>query len=754
MKSEKIFIVELTYRNKTDPTTGTLLISGRSYFAGQLYSGSSDIYGGLLDINGLGLGMGEVISNDRSGSIIISGTRGNYQFDKRFYDLLEKNTFVEQSFKVYRFEKQPNIIGVSSDLVQIVSGEISNAFIKAESEELEFDVRVDTLLLENPHTELKIEDRPNASPQALGRYPFIFGASVEVPAFYTGPDTIGASFVYSSYFDNFKLGNIETVLCKDKTGKFANVSPNVTSGDNWEGGGVGVSLINTAPCFPRNGSNDSRSAIQKVLGKSGGRIVYNLGYFLVNNGGVSGTVNVDAVCEIHKASDDQIPSVQTLVAKGIARISQVIAPNNFALVNIGLESPAVIEGGVPYYIVFSSIDVASTIFTTGIPFAASGGSSEIFTQYGNDVNFERISAPFSNALYWYATGVNFYTEQNNNLVALKIDDSQGLSPPPNNVTDYSSLEIVIRTQGLIDDSSGTITGTPLNQIGNGRSVARFFWHMMNGSLTGLDDSTFNPFPLIGEVEGATDPANNYRDIFQNILSEKAAKLIPRQNGDLALWAYPRQSQVRATLTENDFTLEDIEILGEDSITNSVSVRYDRRAIPLPEIANQRERSNFAKNLTHENSESIGIYGKKELNTNFLNLNFVQDLNEALRFSGFVLKWSSDERKIIRGHVSYWKDNYREIELYDIIWIVHTGLPSESGSMSSNIEKPLSTDGVDVGGDYSRGFLWRRAKGIFCRVLKIDLDFKIDKEETLLRLEMIQIEDESEISSFMEAIDSA
>jgi hypothetical protein len=121
-KTEKHFIVEITFKKISDASTKTISVSDRSFGSGELYNGSPEIIGILESISGFGQSMGEVVAKIASGTVSLKATRNSYAFAKRIYDLLEDYLIVDQPVTCYAFERKRDVIGSNTDRVAEFTG--------------------------------------------------------------------------------------------------------------------------------------------------------------------------------------------------------------------------------------------------------------------------------------------------------------------------------------------------------------------------------------------------------------------------------------------------------------------------------------------------------------------------------------------------------------------------------------------------------------------------------------------------------
>ena len=280
--------------------------------------------------------------------------------------------------------------------------------------------------------------------------------------------------------------------------------------------------------------------------------------------------------------------------------------------------------------------------------------------------------------------------------------------------DISELPLIAEIQGVTDDASGTVTGAPDALIERGDHAVKLVWYLMKGSLSDLDTTTFSPATYIGNLSGATEARESYRDIISDLLYNTSSRLLPRRNGKLALWSYGVPQTPSFFLSESDCTLDDWTEDAGESLVNRVEIAFDRLAIPLNVEDLQTQASvNHAQTYTVQDDESIEFFGIRDLADSAVYLDWIRDPVQAERWARFVLETYSAGSIYVTFTVPFWKENYREIELYDIVCLNHIDIPSEYGSQSSNIAIKTEVGSTE---DYGEGFPFRQSNNVFLRIL--------------------------------------
>lgn len=790
----KYFIVQITLREKAHPHTEKVVSFSSSAFDDIEISGivgqHQDIFAGLKEIIGLGNQMGEVLPLARTGTIVISNSRGTVANDKRLSDFFEKYSFVRAPLTVYSLEAiRERTLGLtevgagSANYVEFV-GEITDVSVDVQSDEIALSVTSDLLNTSSASYVVGIDKFPDAPTGNIGRrVPVIIGSNdvsinsvfstdVEVNAINVESGVSGnddyTKYLYGTNFsDVFFNSGINRYLVKNpRTGDYQNVTGLASTSTIVDGGraavvndcGVGVYgtpwleeaaefFIETDSALPggvivggRSWYHDNASATRTgaVFVKIYDRIVKTDSY------GTTYTIPGELLAQT------QIPTSE-LLDTGFNCGATGAGTQNVLYWDFQFETPIVIKPGRGYFL--------------------SRGHDK-----GTDHSTQNIRPTFSFAGTFYDNAIlqngawdsPYFGDWHYVLYGLAItdtpagsasdEDARGLRPSYFTISklsrytvDISGLEFVVRAGGLRYDAGGEIAsptgGTPC--INNPAKAVHMLYAAQNEySGTGLTLSSDNvtrmeDFPIHGHSDGD----KSYRDIIKEILSNFAMKLLPRRNGDVKIWCYGETSDPVALITEQDCRLENIQILGRGNIINSINVAYDKRAVPLSlQLLQQNpERpSNYAKSRLYTDGEntigsaftfdSVPLYGIEETSVDFESLNWVEFGECADRYAKAMFAWFANEQYIFTISVPFWKKNFREIELFDIIELSHPDNPSDRGSDAENTAKLPSYLG-EVNNNFVNYNPWRRAKRYKLRVIGRDPVFNLNKDESRLILKL-------------------
>lgn len=779
-KTEKYFLAKLTFLNRADASdTLDFWVGTRTLPKGQAWSGSPWIYGVILDLNGFGQSMGEVIPKVGTGSISLNTTRGSYEHHKSVVDLLEKYTILKQRVEIYSFSKQPEKVGSIADRELEFVGEVSSLSYSPSSKNLSLEVQTIEILSDTPLRRITVDFAPDAPSRSIGRYlPIVFGQA-QVPAypmktFFGFENSYALCSRWTLLLDTFRSGAINKYFYQQQGEYVEVVIDNSNTGYDPSPGQLERYVYNTTNLAAEQGHFDW----QRDLDGSENRII-TAAYFTRNltvGGGDSVTANPSFTIEVYQESTSgENPVSNSPTASAVivgdsdtydtADSSGLPANEMFAGDKYRARMPfdrpfaltnnrtflvqrvaddrtfaAGADGWRPFFGAFWDIALLGSNFFSfrreqNIARSSRdwikkfdgtlGGAFGYFYNLLNCVSREvlnetpALDAPIDALVVSLSQITDFFIEKQAGYIPGSFDPStivrtrKALAGQPS-ALDISQLNLICEVEGVRDDSSGTITGTPDQVITRADNAIKLLWYLMRGSLSDLDTTTYTPENYIGDISGASEGRRSYRQIISDILYNTSSRLIPRRDGKLALWAYGVSQTPTKFIDEADCRFEGWTEDAGESLVNRVEFAFDRLAIPLNvEDLQTRSSSNHAQTYTTQDNESINFFSLRDLSEGAITLDWIRDQSQASKLARFILETYSAGSIYVTFTVPFWKEDYREIEVYDIIGLNHIDIPSEFGSQSSNIARDR-----EVGSDtpYDEGFPFRQSKTVFLRIL--------------------------------------
>lgn len=797
VKNEKIFFASLSSKDKkTGLAKPDIYVGTRTAFLNELMYdiGQTDqCYGILREIQGLGQSMGEVVADDKYGSLVLDATRGTIDFDKRIYDRFERDTFLHQKVVLYSFQKPLDIPGIAADLEVEFSGTITNLSVDVQGKKITLTIKSEELSFDAPQYQATKTNFPLMNDNGSGRFlPLIFGSTeVQVLTDYIGPiddgdkETDVGRFIYGTNYPGIPFvmpspNNYVYVKEEDEYRRVTLISP---------------AFVKSPVFFDNFFSNSTFFLDQIDLLNALGRKIIGLnnlvnlvmGAFQLNIITPPITVKPLSNIQILKSTNNS-PFASVVVAEGQRSCKALTFTsttyNNIVFKFITFLSDFFAARADVEYTIYPNIRDNSTGVGTTFKWGEAYGAqvttnpkknlpldppmnedliqkvfNEIESTLNKEIPYEVYavaqsipSLPTAGYLAFdlvqytpadygsvkdpaAAYGFTNFTTQS--TVGLENED-QG-NPFPS----FSKLDMIAACTGFYDSSS---TLGEVGYIERADQILKFLWYVTHGNnLSGIDTTRFSAATYAPILAGATEGKQTYRDLALEILENAACKLVPvRLTGDVAIWAYGVRQDIVATITEADCTFTDIEISGLDAIVNRVKVNYDKRATPLNTANLQQGQTNYAASYVAQDNLSISLYGTRDFSDDFISLNFVKSQAAAKRYADYKLAQYSKERTKITFRVPFWKNDYRKIELMDIVRFSHIDNPSYFGSQSSNAEPPMTTDGIDMATDFALGDVWRRCREFPVRIISRIPLYSTSDDESSIEFKALVLDNPDEI----------
>lgn len=778
MKTEKHLFISLTFKKKDNSGSITIFVGARSFGPGELYSGSPGIFGGLLEVSGFGQAMGEVIGEYRPGSLLIASPRTSLTWAKRIYDLTDDHVLINQPVTGYLFQKKPGELGSSGDVEIDFTGTVDDWSINPSSGNIEISVGPKKLSTKTINARyIEQEDYTESGvdvfiiQSSFNRpAPIVFGAAVQVKGeprsytYFTLTDSIYYEFfgVATIWQDlDFTINQVlGTAFTQDFEGVYREISLE-TANSFVE---ATDSLSGSLPAAP-----SANVAIPINIDPTG----IALGWISLeingqNNGGLAVDGDVKLILGIGKQDETNgileftpIPGAVAHFLKEGALATQIKAAGDSSIAYMSFEKSVVLrplKSGERYYVVKQETASTNPTSTKQFEINIGGSNDHSYVQYTQTAGdpFQELTAVLYDASNPRQLSLAGY--RINSSAPLAIDNGKIQLIRMNRfptITGYPGASVaftetppferqyIFTIDGLKDDSSGTITGSADQLFESAFDIIKFLYYMQNGqSLTGWDTSRFpTAASLAPNLGGAEESAVTYRDLIIDILENASSKLIPNRNGSFSYWVYGVRQEAVALLTEANSRILDIRSAGLDNIINSFKVEFNKKIVPYD---GQENAGNYYNNsLTGTDATSIAVYGEeKTLEDSFSKKKWINNTAAAELYRESMLAWRRFERKIFTVETDLWFENFRKIEVWDLVEMSHVDNPSKSGSAPTGIAKNLYHPDAN-NADWFKGWPVRHAKRFTFRVLKREPIYTIGGEHKL-RLELLALDDSSEI----------
>lgn len=699
-KTEKYFLVRLDLEAKDSSGTKTLWFGTESAVVDELYVGGSYVYPILDKVSGLGqdFGSGQVLPQNRVGSVTLSNTRGSITHDTRLGDLSDFYAFLGASVSIYSFQKPSGMVGDSEDLASEFSGEVVSFSINPQSSTISLSVQGGLRAPVTLQTRVDKKAFPAAPDRSVGQYlPLIFGqtevTALKIEALKVDSSALMAEYAFATTVGTtFQIDDVEEVYV-EAGGEYRRVD----GAADYSSSVIEKSPTSTVTLLGTNtdtyieidysNSSDNYVVTHARLSLKGTSTFYT--------GSVGGTVGA-AIVRTPSSSDYPNGDSEVVAAGSVEKDPGLDWKNDGVdfTVDIPLSRPAVLYGGGAYWLKINNNDEDNSVKFIR-PRDLSSGTHQvvIFERDSNETTIYPTSSSYSYALF----AAEFEVDVGSSLNVAKFRTRHMGVDVDSDCPGMDNLKIILGVSGLLDDGSGTVTGTADKQIETPDDVIRFLWYLSHGnSLADLDTSRVSEVALI-ELDGASQGGITARDLMAEVARHAGMALFPLRSGKTAVWGYPSSQSSVVTITENDCNLLSIQSSGLSEIVNEALIAYDRTALPLPvEDIEAGNPQNYLKTLD-ANPDSDGafpeilersqsLYGERPLSQGFQNLSLIADDGAASHYVTVIFEQKSFEKTQVSIQVPFWLRELRTVELFDLLRLSHIDLPFVEGTEGANTTK--------------------------------------------------------------------
>jgi len=671
----------------------------------------------LEEVTDIGNTMGQYLPQPARASIILDNSPNSFGYERKFSDLFERYSPIAQEVVIKATQLAIDDTDIEGDLTTVWTSKVVDIDIDSQPGRLVVN------LANIPFIDRAVT-KAVQSETGEGRYlPVVFGESIPVSPFDLSNEA-GTDLAYATTFaDNYVNYGVVAYYAKDRVGKWIEVESPATASTPIDYTGSFSAYY--SPTYAEMATPVTVNN-QIIIG----------GYLTLDGNGIAGTpsgaIKIKAYEDtpfgpgdspIAEANIDKANYTAEFQASAEFEVEfrfnrPVIERDRFWLAvseTNPLASPGNVQwrmystGGTEFATrTYDGTEASVWNYTTGTSVAGDCGLYGVF--------LDDVPSPSSGDIDADGLGHS------------KVDVSQRSAPGGQTNPSLSNIEWKFDVKGIIDTSGGTITG-----VANQLLVAPY--HQMFLLLMEYDGADWTGANLGGTYINAiedwainrtgityrrTEGASRDRVFLSELLSEicqNAGAKLHLSNNSPKLRAYAWGEPVTATVTisDEDSQLQGIRVYGTETVVNAVVLRY-QPTIPRFDASYFQQAGKYRAfggvlhysdgsyiDLSYGayNADSVAKYGKRQLSIDDYYL--VGDLASAENLARYLTTYFADPLVLITLDVPYFR--YRQLELMDVINVVHPGLPSYFGT-SSNAATPTYR-GAEC--DPSRGQYFKRAK---------------------------------------------
>lgn len=773
--------VDFSLKNLETETIDNIILTNREVIT------NFDCYPVLLGVDNLGAKMGDFIPESTKSTILISNKHNSLGSERRFSDLFDRYSIIDQSCIVYLAEKEIGNENIDyPSFNEVWRSVVTNVSVDADV------IRVSLSRSIIPsHIVTKVISRvsfPDAPQESLGKYlPIVFSNTNElievqpllIKERYEQDQTERLDYAYATTFSNQNV----------PSGIGLNALEVYTENEKREYQKITFANDPLTPVYDLPLTALSFS----VLWGS----VKEYGYALRAGQGVQGG-EVIVGCDWFLASST---FSLTKPAGNYSYRVQVYSDNNgfpgTVLASDTLESS---DAGIVYHDTVNTYSVFKFEFRFSKALIIPEGVEGLFiTLSRNDASdtfrlFQAGSAPLSipefekyvisDTTAGTDQGFVRYVQTNNRdhlrVFALSMTDDpnggdpskyqQGLghamftikSRDQDNIPEIGKLRFLAKTSGLSDDSLGSVSGAAYKKLNTPLEQIRLLLKRWNGSSWVEDVFNTSKFShtwanayLGGSryrvlTSGATQGREIASSLIQDICRNGNTKVVPvltSSSSCVGIWAWGTVEEPSFIIDDEKAKLIRYAIGGVESIINRVKMVYKRTLQTRVEsLLSEGGLNNYQALLTNEDTfldvpyfevdKSLSLWGERELgNAQFA---FITDEIGAKSVATMYLRNYNMPSFLVEVEVPY--NQYFDLDCMSVGTLKMVNLPNFYGT--THEAKPVlastNTDALDL----LMGFNLKRAKSYKVRVLSNEL--VVNNDQGVKRVLLLKV-----LSNFME-----
>lgn len=586
----------ITLASIADGSTRTIKVSNRPIFTGTF----GDFFPILKDVSRLQSALDTYSVMAASGSIVLADHIGSFAYERKFSDLFERETIVDQQIEIYKSETELDSNTPSWGLI------FRGYALNARREGGQLEIAIESRAFERRYVNLNINttDFPSAPTSSIGQVlPLVLGTDVEVKPILISPlGDSSPSYAYATTMPtHFKSGGVQNYYARDASNLYSEVISVPTNASTKVFGttshdGTESSSFNSP--FSGAWQIDTYSSSTHYIIKGG--VIRFEGH---NNGGGTYSGTIDIALYASKPNEDlpDKPLAQTTITQ--VNYTASFASNTTFEIEFSFNVAVPLtntrkywlylkynQGGSTYsYVnvrVYSSTTVqwAGKIGDSGFSLG-SVFSVPCYSLYGVYI----IDSPLSS------------TATSEGLGSASFELTQRGAPAYQSDPDLTALDLIVKVDGLID-VNGTINGSAFSVLEWPHHQVEALSYKYNGSswaanTTDWDFTTYDSTHAVfasghlyeRKTSGATSGLTLLEQLITDIAKNSASRIGYTNEGKLAFYAWGLEQSPQMLVSQDIGKITSLEILDQSFILNSLRFAYGRQltsSVNLAALINQ------------------------------------------------------------------------------------------------------------------------------------------------------------------------
>lgn len=677
---------------------------------------SSVVWPILKSIGSVGVSMGEFMPSSSTSSIVIDNSYGSIGFERKFSDLLERYSIINQPILIY-------VCACAAGEFDSGDYQLRWAGVIKRTRERDSDISIDI-------AGRGIEDRiintiisrdifSSAPESSLGLpLPVIIGDAVQVkPIIINDASESSVEYAYGTNLVDYRCDGISQAYAKAYDGDYVEIDGSNSTSTQLYG--------NT---YASGKSNDTMSnweiGHRFQIGSEGDIITAAFMRIYKSAGTAAGVIEIklyvdDLLQNASSSNWGRAPG--TVLGTGRYELSKLSASAGDYEIRVNFDKPVVLKPYQNWFISHKLVDDTTGYVKKYYDVAV---SENIFIKTTSDSLWTEVT---DYKQYWGLLGCHVYDTPPTSIsrwAGITIDQNDDLDEMP----DISKIDLMLDVGGLNDSSSGTVTGSAYQLIESPQHAVELLTKQFNGTTYtggqfGSEHSATwpqvnnNTSQYYRKISGKTVGATKLSSFIEQICRASASRLTlhPSATTPIGFWAWGARSEVSDTLVDDEIEIISIETLGTETIINAVEFFYSEKLVPLDYIAGSATgefKSYSARIYSGDSSEehydlcsriseiSQECFGVRELSSKAQPL--IRDEVSARNLMLSVLLRNQFPLKLVTFRVPY--QRFKDRKLLDVINISHPRLPAFFGTTPK--ASPATYDGAEV--DLTTGYNLSRA----------------------------------------------
>ena len=709
----------LTLKRFDDLTTKTVLVTNRTLGAA-LSDTDSEHYSIIQNISGIGSTLGDFTPRRQTGTISLDIKPHSFAWERRFLDLLQHYTPIEQDVTIYTTFTQPDapLTNPSATGTAQITSKVRSWSADLTNHTLELSISYDPIGNRALGYQINATDNPDALASSLNRtLPVVIGSSVEAQAFSLNSDDVEPDFAFASNFgDDFQVKAVNSVKFKNRAGDYVTFA---------NGNDAAAVLSNSY--LIRADATSFTWTITAVGSQEKAWFAWSINSSTLSSGylvnkieltglslGAASTNNQNLVCGIYSKPSGEALRTEALgesIINSDDYSAEITAASGTPYtMSFKFDPPVAMLPNEEHYLALNFYAEEPVDFYWG---SASGtGSIQTASVYARNGQLNVQNWDF---LYNTLTGgagnlprpqyAIYGVEYTPNLTASNKNES-GFGYSYLSFTQYGASasekavltdeQFIVNCDGISDDGSGTITGTASALIEKPDDVIQLLTSEYDGTNWGLsgdiDVTTYSTelatlYQLrVLVVRVRTSGRDSIRATIEDVLFSTGCRLGLTANG-LTLFPVGSAPALSGTITDADARILSIESRpADETIVNKFIVNFDQQLSSNDFFfaANENDLRDYVGYYVLDSgflvSNSSSLFGIKELRNN--RFEFASDATHVAEVvARYARVFGRRPVQLITFEVPF--INYSTMEVFQVWKLVTSKMPAFFGSSSDS-----------------------------------------------------------------------